>query len=130
MQSLLRGFLRWLPAALVMTVIFMLSSVPASELPQLRNLDFVARKAAHMLGYGLLAVAYWYALDFKSDRRNWAWLLALLYAISDELHQFITPGRHPWWVDVVVFDAAGALLGLWLADWIVRRRTPDQAADT
>ena len=65
-----------------------------------------------MTGYGFLSVSIWVGLN-HDKRKNWlAWVLAVLYAISDELHQTLTPGRHPSIIDVVIFDGGGAALGL------------------
>jgi len=122
MRKLFSKSARWLPAALVMAVIFVFSSIAGPDLPNLGLLDLVGKKAAHVLVYGLLAAAFWYAFEWRRDLRRLAWLLAVLYAVTDELHQSFTPGRHPWWLDVVVFDALGALLGLWLAGMLIRPR--------
>jgi VanZ family protein len=83
--------------------------------------DFIIKKGAHMLGYGLLALALWFGMHF--DKRLW-WLvllLALVYALSDEFHQAFVPGRHPSWVDALIIDGSGAALTL-LAIGIMRRR--------
>ncbi len=74
-----------------------------------------------MLGYGLLALAFWFA--FRFDRHLWWWalLLAVLYALSDEFHQSFVPGRHPSWVDALVIDGSGAALML-LAVTSMRKR--------
>jgi VanZ family protein len=117
----LRGKWRWLPAIVVMGLIFAFSSIPGRDLPSLGPLDFLAKKTAHALGYGILAVAFWYAQGWKPERRRVAWLLAVLYALTDELHQYFVPGRHSWLLDVAVFDAGGAFLGLWLAGMLRRR---------
>ena len=109
--------LRWLPAILIMAVIFWLSSTPATKLPSFGLWDTIVKKGSHMLGYGLLALAYGFALRF--DRRTWwlAWFLAVLYAMTDEFHQSFVPGRHPSWVDVFLFDGGGAAIALGLAYW-------------
>jgi len=115
--------LRWLPSVLIMAVIFWLSSTPAAKLPSFGLLDFIVKKGGHMLGYGLLACAYWFGL--RLEKRRWwlALLLAILYAISDEFHQSFVPGRHPSWVDVFGFDAGGALIALSLLQlWLRSRR--------
>ena len=70
-----------------------------------------------MLGYALLALAYWYGLRFEKKRWWLALLFALLYASSDEFHQSFVPGRHPSWVDVLGFDGGGALIALSLGLW-------------
>lgn len=69
-----------------------------------------------MLGYALLARAYLWGLSGGSDgsrTKHWAlaWILAVLYAATDEFHQLFVPGRGAWIVDVGI-DGAGALLGL------------------
>jgi len=106
---------RWLPAVTVMSLIYFFSSIPGSDLPDLGPLDLLVKKAGHIISYAALAAALWYALGWRRDARFAAWLLAVLYAATDEAHQSFTPGRHAWWLDVIVFDALGALLGLWLA---------------
>ncbi len=72
-----------------------------------------------MTGYGLLSVSILYGLD-NDRKKNWlAWLLAVLFALSDEFHQSFTPGRNPSLVDVFVFDGGGAALGLGImAAWL------------
>jgi hypothetical protein len=113
--------LRWVPALVGMAIIFGFSSVPSKEMPSFGLLDYIVKKGAHMLGYGLLALAYWYGLRF--NKRYWwlALLLAILYAITDEFHQSFVPGRHPSWVDVLMFDGGGAALSL-LAGSLLRKR--------
>jgi len=76
-----------------------------------------------MTGYGLLSVAYWYGLNFDKKKGWWAWLLAVLYAASDEFHQSFTPGRHPSFVDIFLFDGGGAALALSaLTGWFWMRK--------
>jgi VanZ family protein len=110
----IRSFLHWLPAITVMAIIFCLSSIPSKEMPDFGFWDLIVKKGAHMLGYGILAASYWYALGF-SKRRWWlALLFAGVYAITDEYHQSFVPGRHPSWVDALVIDGSGALISLYL----------------
>ena len=72
-----------------------------------------------MLGYGILSVTYWYGFGFNSKKGWLSWLLAVLYAATDEFHQSFTPGRHPSLVDILFFDGGGAAAGLGaLAAWI------------
>jgi VanZ family protein len=119
-----KSILRWLPALAVMAIIFGFSSIPSQEMPSFGFWDLVVKKGAHMLGYGLLALAYCYGLRF--DRRHWwlALLLAVLYAISDEFHQSFVPGRHPSWVDALVIDGGGAAIALGLANWLGGKKEP------
>jgi VanZ family protein len=109
------NILRWLPACILMAIIFGFSSIPSQEMPNFYSWDIIIKKGAHMLGYGLLSMAYWYGM--KLEKHNWwlAFLLAVLYAISDEIHQSMVPGRHPSWVDALIIDGSGAALGLIVA---------------
>jgi VanZ family protein len=121
MHKSIAGVLRWLPALLVMSVIFIASATSAPDLPDLGRLDLLVKKSGHVVIYAALAIAFWYALGWRQGARRLAWVLALLYAATDEVHQLFTPGRHGWWLDVLLFDALGALLGLWLAGMVVQR---------
>jgi VanZ family protein len=116
-----KRFLRWLPALAVMLVIFGFSSIPSREMPNFGLWDLVVKKGSHMLGYGLLALAWWYGLGF--EKRLWwlALLLAVLYALTDEFHQSFVPGRHPSWLDVLGFDGGGAALALLVFFWVRKR---------
>ena len=50
----------------------------------------------------------------------WALAVAVLYAITDELHQGFVAGRHASPVDVGI-DATGALLAI-VGVWLIRSR--------
>src|ERR1700690_131113 len=76
-HMLKKSLLRWLPALLLKAVIFGFSSTPSTKLPNFGQFDFDVKKGGHMLGYGLLALAYWYGLRFEKRR----WWLALPFAI-------------------------------------------------
>ncbi|MEW6569342.1 MAG: VanZ family protein [Chloroflexota bacterium] len=106
--------LRWLPSMVMMALIFTFSSLPASVLPDLGVLDVIAKKGGHVLGYGLLGLAYFYALPPRLSY-GYRWLLALLmavlFALSDEYHQSFVEGRGSTITDVMI-DAAGASLAL------------------
>ena len=124
----MRILLRWLPAVVMMLVIFALSAQSVQILPDFGWADYLVKKGGHMVGYALLALSFWYALEWRSDRRWLAWLLAILYAITDELHQSYVPGRHPSIWDVVIFDNLGALISLWIAGVFVKQKRPDEKA--
>ncbi len=104
----------------MMLVIFIFSARPSSEMPSFGLLDYVVKKGGHMLGYGLLALAYWHGLGLVNGKKWFAWGLAICYAITDEIHQSFVPGRHPSSMDVLVFDNLGAILGLTLWDLLSR----------
>ncbi len=117
-----KSILRWLPAILMMGIIFSASATPSTHLPSFGMLDVIVKKAGHMLGYGLLGFSFWYAMRFKKGQLWLAWSLAILYAISDEFHQSFVFGRHPSWVDVLLFDGGGALLFLVVKNWWPARK--------
>ena len=127
----------WLPAFLMMALIFAFSSIPSSEMPNFNWADLLVKKGGHMLGYALLAAAFWWGMECDDSSRRgvqgsgsavWslrapfflAWGLAVLYAASDEFHQSFVPGRHASPLDVLI-DAVGAGIGLTILAWIVKR---------
>jgi VanZ family protein len=117
--------LRFLPAALMMLTIFLFSAGSAFH-TQEQLLQTVINKGGHMFGYGLLALAFWRMFEFEGDRFWWAWLLTVLYALTDEYHQSFVAGRHPSLFDALFFDALGALIALWLASHVLKTRRPGQ----
>ena len=108
--------IRWVPALVIMGFIFVLSSLPSDKIPYYGGLDYVLKKGAHALGYGLLGLSYYYALP-RSLSRTYRWILALimavLFALSDEYHQSFVQGRNSSIVDVAI-DTVGAVIALFL----------------
>ncbi len=96
----------WLPVVAWAAVIFALSSIPHLS-SGLGTWDTVLRKCAHVTEYAILSALLLRALG----RALPAFLAALAYAASDELHQHFVRGRHSSGVDVAI-DAAGILVGL------------------
>ena len=109
--------LRWLPALLLMIVIFTFSSMPASNLPFFGELDFLLKKGGHAIGYAMLGLAYFFALPPRlSTGYRWALalLMAILFALSDEFHQSFVEGRTSTLRDVGI-DTVGAAVALTVA---------------
>jgi VanZ family protein len=108
--------LRWMPAVVMMAVIFFLSGQPASRLPIFGTYDLFIKKFGHALGYALLGIAYYFALPVRL-RIGYKWVLALLmavlFALSDEFHQSFVEGRNSSLLDVVI-DTVGASIALTL----------------
>jgi VanZ family protein len=105
---------RWFPALFVMLAIFIFSSQPGDNLPDFLDWDYFVKKTSHAIGYGLLAVSYFHMLKYGRKRYLLAWLLALLFSITDEFHQSFVPGRRMSIFDVLIFDNLGAIFALWL----------------
>lgn len=114
MKNFLSILPRWIPALVMMFLIFLFSSRSTAELPNFLGWDYVIKKTGHVIEYGLLALAFHFAFRFEPRYRWAAWLLAILYAATDEFHQSFVPGRHPSLVDVLLFDNIGAAAALWL----------------
>jgi VanZ family protein len=119
---------RYGPAIIVMGLIFAASSTPGSDLPKFGAWDVIAKKGGHMLGYGLLSAAYFHVINngkkIKGFQFFLAVILAILYSITDEIHQLFTQGRTASPIDVCI-DAAGGLIGLGL--WcFIRTRLRDR----
>ena len=90
-------------------MIFALSSIPSLG-TGLGTWDLVLRKLAHATEFAILA-----ALLVRAFGDPWrAALVAVLYAISDELHQSFVAGRQGAVLDVVI-DSAGVVAGVLLA---------------
>ncbi|MEE9217084.1 MAG: VanZ family protein [Anaerolineales bacterium] len=116
-MSTIERLMRWIPALVMMTAIFMLSALPASKLPTFGPYDVYVKKISHAIGYGLLGVSYYYALPTRLPRLvRWsmAFGLSLGFAVSDEFHQSYVDGRTASVRDVAI-DAMGAFLALFLA---------------
>ena len=82
------------------------------------------RKAAHFTEFFALGVSLrlWFAALGKPRRALLpAWLLATLYAATDELHQMFVDGRGPALLDVAI-DSLGALCGAALVALCISRR--------
>ncbi len=109
----LMGALRWLPAVCWMGGVFYLSH-QSSPL----GVDAGAARAAlaHLALFGGLAALLYWPLAVRSAQVAWAvmaisFALAVLYGVTDELHQAFVDGRVASETDLLI-DAAGALAGV------------------
>jgi VanZ family protein len=114
---------RYAPPLAVMTLIFALSATPDLS-SGLGAWDVLLRKLAHITVFGVLWLTLARAMQWR--RPILATVLAILYAISDEVHQSFVDGRHGTPVDVAI-DALG--IGLAVLAWILvtRRRAVTSA---
>jgi VanZ family protein len=103
---------RWIPALIVMVIIFAISSRTADELPNFLGWDYFVKKSSHAIGYGLLALSYLHLFKWNGKYYWLAWLLAVLYSATDEFHQSFVSGRHSTITDVLIFDNLGAAIAL------------------
>ena len=107
---------RYAPPLAVMTLIFALSATPDLS-SGLGAWDLVLRKLAHVTIFGVLWLTLARAARWR--RPVLAAVIAVLYAISDEVHQSFGEGRHGSPVDVVI-DTVG--IGLAALAWVVATR--------
>ena len=81
------------------------------------KLDTPVRKVAHASVYLILAILVCLALDnYKIDIKKLlisAFIICVLYAISDEIHQTFIDGRSGEIKDIII-DSIGASIGLFL----------------
>lgn len=108
---------RWIPAVIILVVIFWASSTPSSQIPNIGQWDWLVKKGAHFSGYALLALAVIRGGQF-TKKRDLFWVLVFcgLYAASDEFHQAFVSGRNPSLIDVAI-DVLGSLFALTLFLW-------------
>jgi VanZ family protein len=114
-------FARWLAVGAWMALIFFLSAQSQLPSPDDPWLDFLFKKSAHFAAYAILAFLFWRALALNHRVWLWSWLLTVVYACSDEIHQSFVENRHPAVRDVVI-DACGAATAL-LIIWYVQRHS-------
>src|SRR5687767_9566917 len=102
---------RFAPPLALMALIFFLSAQPDLN-SGLGTWDTILRKLAHMAEFGLLWFLWWRALGYGN--RLTPALIAIAYAITDELHQTTVDGRVGSPVDVLI-DSAGVALAVLVA---------------
>ena len=125
----------WIAVFLWMMLIFYLSAQVADESNDLSkgftqviatiiekiipNFEFdinifnhIIRKYAHFFVYMVLGILVLNAFH-RSDmyKINWALIVCIIYAISDEIHQAFVPGRGPGIKDVFI-DTSGSIVGI------------------
>ena len=134
----LRIIISWALVISWMAVIFMLSSQVAEQSNELstgitqtiieiiqkatplweigsEKLNHILRKGAHFTAYMILGALAMNALckSFGIGKRHifWGFMICVIYAVSDEVHQAFVPGRGPALKDVLI-DSAGAFTGI------------------
>lgn len=103
------------------TIKVILSTVPKfTEQPEevqedvVENLQFITRKSAHFIAYmilGILSILIFSKFEKINKKPQFAFLLCVVYAISDEIHQLFVPGRSGQLRDVMI-DSSGSFVGI------------------
>lgn len=91
-----KSFLYWLPVYAYAGLIFYISSLPTIPEPIVNTFkDWIL----HMIEYSILGVLLFRAflnsqnMTLKAQAVFLAVLIAIIYGITDELHQYFVPGR-------------------------------------
>lgn len=121
----------WSPPLVWAAVIFLFSSITTASTSEIYWQDFIVKKLAHIVEYGIFAVLIYRALLGTNHKKSTAAflsvLIAILYGATDEYHQSFTPGREPRARDVV-FDTIGAGIFVWWI-WKSLPKTPPKLKD-
>jgi VanZ family protein len=88
-----------------------------------KGASFIIRKSAHMISYGLLASLLFISIyshrECISVSFKYAFVISLIYAISDEIHQYFVPGRACMLQDVLI-DCIGMIIALTLISMLYK----------
>jgi VanZ family protein len=103
----------FLPSAIWAGLIFFLSDQGNLPSMNISTFDFIFKKSAHIFVYSVLYFLIFYGVQQVISKKYApkAWYLPLIicicYAISDEVHQSIVPGRNATLRDIS-YDTLGA----------------------
>ncbi|WP_160725291.1 VanZ family protein [Bacillus sp. USDA818B3_A] len=134
----------WILASILwMAVIFIFTQMPASTGSSTSNtlenllvtlhinavgpsgidvLNLIIRKSAHVMTFGFLSFLLFKSLEVYRFSYVLAWILTVIYAMSDEYHQSFMPGRTSSIKDVFLFDSIGAFLVQLITFLIIRKK--------
>lgn len=103
----------WLPVLTWSVVIFLFSNRSSIHTTDFYLGDFILKKSAHLLEYGMFSTLIYRALiNSGVDKKKAMWvavLVCFMYGASDEYHQSFIAGRTPTVRDVLI-DTSGALI--------------------
>lgn len=108
----------WGPVVIWMAIIFIGSSHSNVALSESPSRDNLMKNLGHIVEYALLAFLTFRALYNREEKgffskHTWFWALtgAILYGVSDEVHQMFVPTRTAYLGDIFM-DGVGAGMGL------------------
>lgn len=105
--------LAFLPATLWAGIIFLFSAQEMLPSLTLSVLDFLFKKSAHMFVYAVLYFLLYQTFKQLGTKTKNIWkkalIISLIYALTDEFHQSLVPGRSATLRDVG-FDFLGISL--------------------
>ena len=74
-------------------------------------LSLIVRKCAHFMEYFILGVLVLNMLRYTNKSITLGIIICILYALSDELHQILTPGRTFKIYDIII-DSLGSVIAI------------------
>jgi len=107
-------FKYWLPSILYMAFIFYMSSRAAPE--EVKWLPIIAKlKLVHIIEYGILYLLFLWPIRKTTTLANIeafsvAFMLILIYGLTDEFHQIFVVGRTASLVDAVAIGVGAVLM--------------------
>lgn len=118
-----RLILIYLPLGLYWLCLFIATTLPGTQVPDVGISD----KFSHFFAYMILAILLSLTLMFQqkftflSERPFvFTFLVIVTYSIIDEVHQMLIPGRFFELADIAA-DITGGIIGILLVKLIVRR---------
>lgn len=112
----MKKLVRYLPSIIWMVIIFYFSSRQTTGIGgDSYWWRFIILKSFHIIEYGVLAIL----LFIATSKYNYSLFIGVLYAISDEFHQSIVPGRTATLRDIF-FDISGIFLGLLIISLLLK----------
>jgi len=112
-QTLIPMLKEWLPGKPLNSLLSFLHipywgiQVSIEERGYYAFIEFLIRKGTHVVTFGLLAIATY----IMTKRIVWSFIIVLIIAVIDELHQSLTSGRTAAYEDVIL-DGFGAFMAL------------------
>lgn len=109
----------WGPVILWMVLIFLGSTRQRIVVSQEYTINFLFFKTLHVLEYGFLYLLTYRAMKLSYPKKTmpfwswWAFVIVILYASSDEIHQLFVVTREGTVRDVII-DGLGATLS-WIS---------------
>ena len=121
----------WAPPAIWAVIIFLFSTLTTVKTVEFYWWDFVIKKTAHIVEYGILSTLLYRAFTNSGVKKRqaaiYSILTAVFYGLTDEYHQGFTPGREPKLRDVG-FDTIGAILAIYTI-WNLLPKMPKKLRD-
>lgn len=121
------ALLAWTATLGWLIVISLISHQPGDPDMGSGRLRFGIEKVGHLTVYAVLAMLVLLAFGNQLSRRRrlwWTLVIVASYAVLDELHQSVVPGRSPTVMDVAI-DIIGGMIGIVVVDrvsrWSARR---------